>query len=51
MPASTIPRFSARLREGGGTPLIGSTADFEKLFVAAARKGAKVMREADIKPA
>jgi tripartite-type tricarboxylate transporter receptor subunit TctC len=43
------PKLSARLREGGGIPLTGSTADFEKLFVADARKWAKVMRDADIK--
>jgi tripartite-type tricarboxylate transporter receptor subunit TctC len=44
------PKIGARLREGGGTPLTGGTADFEKLFVNNARKWAKVMREADIKP-
>jgi tripartite-type tricarboxylate transporter receptor subunit TctC len=44
------PKLSARLREGGGIQLTGSTADFEKLFVDDARKWAKVMREADIKP-
>jgi tripartite-type tricarboxylate transporter receptor subunit TctC len=43
-------KISARLSEGGGVPLTGSTADFEKLFVDDARKWAKVMREADIKP-
>ena len=44
------PTISARLREGGGIPLTGGTADFEKLFVDDAQKWAKVMREADIKP-
>ncbi len=44
------PTISARLSEGGGIPLTGSTADFEKLFVDDARKWAKVMREANIKP-
>jgi tripartite-type tricarboxylate transporter receptor subunit TctC len=43
------PKLSARLREGGGIPLTGSNADFEKLFVDDARKWAKVMRDADIK--
>jgi tripartite-type tricarboxylate transporter receptor subunit TctC len=43
-------KISARLSEGGGVPLTGSTADFEKLFVDDARKWAKVMREANVKP-
>ena len=46
----TDPKLGARLSEGGGTPLTGSTADFEKLFVEDAQKWAKVMREANIKP-
>jgi len=46
----TDPKISARLSEGGGIPLVGGAADFEKLFVDDARKWAKVMREADIKP-
>ncbi len=46
----TDPTLGARLSEGGGIPLTGSTADFEKLFVADAQKWAKVMREANIKP-
>jgi tripartite-type tricarboxylate transporter receptor subunit TctC len=43
------PKLHARLLEVGGTPLVGSTADFEKLFVADAAKWAKVMHEANIK--
>ena len=46
----TDPKISARLSEGGGIPLVGGAADFEKLFVDDAQKWAKVMREADIKP-
>jgi tripartite-type tricarboxylate transporter receptor subunit TctC len=44
------PKLRARVSEGGGLPLTGTTADFEKLFVDDATKWAKVMREADIKP-
>lgn len=44
------PTLRARLRDGGGIPLTGTTADFEKLFVDDARKWVKVMREADIRP-
>jgi len=43
------PKLHARLLEVGGTPLTGSTADFEKLFVDDAEKWAKVMREANVK--
>ena len=43
------PKLHARLLEVGGTPLVGSTADFEKLFVDDAEKWAKVMREANVK--
>jgi tripartite-type tricarboxylate transporter receptor subunit TctC len=43
-------KISARLSEGGGIPLTGSTADFEKLFVDDAQKWAKVMRQANVKP-
>jgi tripartite-type tricarboxylate transporter receptor subunit TctC len=43
------PKLNARLLEVGGTPLTGSTADFEKLFVDDAQKWAKVMREANVK--
>jgi len=43
------PKLHARLLEVGGTPLVGTTADFEKLFIDDAHKWAKVMREANIK--
>jgi tripartite-type tricarboxylate transporter receptor subunit TctC len=43
------PKLNTRLLEVGGTPLTGSTADFEKLFVDDAQKWAKVMREANVK--
>jgi tripartite-type tricarboxylate transporter receptor subunit TctC len=43
------PKLNARLLEVGGVPLVGSTADFEKLFLDDAAKWAKVMREANIK--
>jgi tripartite-type tricarboxylate transporter receptor subunit TctC len=43
------PKLHARLLEVGGTPLTGSTADFEKLFVDDAEKWAKVMRKANVK--
>jgi tripartite-type tricarboxylate transporter receptor subunit TctC len=43
------PKLNARLLEVGGTPLTGSTVDFEKLFVDDAEKWAKVMREANVK--
>jgi tripartite-type tricarboxylate transporter receptor subunit TctC len=44
------PKLNARLLEVGGTPLVGSTADFEKLFIDDAQKWAEVMHEANIKP-
>ncbi|HTV28182.1 MAG TPA: tripartite tricarboxylate transporter substrate binding protein [Xanthobacteraceae bacterium] len=43
------PKLHARILEVGGTPLVGSTADFEKLFVDDSEKWAKVMREANVK--
>ena len=43
------PTLRARVSEGGGIPLTGSTGDFERLFVDDAQKWAKVMREANIK--
>jgi len=43
------PTLRARVSEGGGIPLTGSTADFEKLFIDDAQKWAKVMREANVK--
>jgi tripartite-type tricarboxylate transporter receptor subunit TctC len=44
------PALSARLGDVGGTPLKGSSADFEKLFVGDSEKWTKVMRTANIKP-
>jgi tripartite-type tricarboxylate transporter receptor subunit TctC len=44
------PALSARLGDVGGTPLTGSSADFEKLFVGDSEKWTKVMRTANIKP-
>jgi tripartite-type tricarboxylate transporter receptor subunit TctC len=44
------PTLRARVSEGGGIPLTGTTADFAKLFTDDARKWAKVMREANVKP-
>jgi tripartite-type tricarboxylate transporter receptor subunit TctC len=44
------PALKARLDEGGGTPLTGSPADFEKLFVGDTEKWAKVIKAANIKP-
>jgi tripartite-type tricarboxylate transporter receptor subunit TctC len=43
------PKLKARILEVGGIPLVGSTSDFEKLFVDDAKKWAKVMREANVK--
>jgi tripartite-type tricarboxylate transporter receptor subunit TctC len=44
------PTLKKRLDEGGGTPLTGSSADFEKLFVGDTEKWAKVIKVANIKP-
>jgi tripartite-type tricarboxylate transporter receptor subunit TctC len=41
--------LSARLADIGGTPLKGSSTDFEKLFVADSEKWSRVMRIANIK--
>ncbi len=43
------PALNARLNEVGGTPLKGSAADFEKLFVADSEKWSRVMKTANIK--
>ena len=43
------PGLSARLAEVGGTPLKGSAAEFEKLFVGDSEKWSKLMRTANIK--
>jgi tripartite-type tricarboxylate transporter receptor subunit TctC len=44
------PKMKARLAELGGTPLVGSPADFGKLIAAETEKWAKVIRAANIKP-
>jgi tripartite-type tricarboxylate transporter receptor subunit TctC len=44
------PALSARINEVGGTPLKGSSADFEKLLVGDSAKWSKVMKAANIKP-
>lgn len=41
--------LSARIAEVGGTPLKGSSADFEKLYVGDSAKWSKVMKAANIK--
>jgi tripartite-type tricarboxylate transporter receptor subunit TctC len=43
------PALKARLGDVGGTALTGSSAEFEKLFVADTQKWAKVIKAADIK--
>jgi tripartite-type tricarboxylate transporter receptor subunit TctC len=43
-------RMKARLADLGGTPLVGSPADFGKLIAEEAEKWAKVVRVANIKP-
>jgi len=43
------PKMKARLADLGGTPLIGSPADFGKLIAEETEKWAKVVRAADIK--
>ncbi len=43
------PALSARLAEVGGTPLKGSSADFEKLFAADSKKWSELMAAANIK--
>jgi tripartite-type tricarboxylate transporter receptor subunit TctC len=44
------PEISARLKELGSIPLVGSPAEFEKTFVGDTEKWAKVIKAADIKP-
>jgi tripartite-type tricarboxylate transporter receptor subunit TctC len=44
------PKLRARLAYLGGTPLVGSPADFGKLIAAETEKWAKVIRAANIKP-
>jgi tripartite-type tricarboxylate transporter receptor subunit TctC len=43
------PALGARLADVGGTPLKGSSAEFEKLFVGDSEKWSKVMRTANLK--
>jgi tripartite-type tricarboxylate transporter receptor subunit TctC len=43
------PALGARLADVGGTPLKGSSAEFEKLFVGDSEKWSKVMEAANIK--
>ena len=44
------PKIKARLADLGGTPLVGSPADFAKLIAEETEKWGKVIREANIKP-
>jgi tripartite-type tricarboxylate transporter receptor subunit TctC len=44
------PKLRARLADLGGTPLVGSPADFGKLISEETEKWAKVIRSANIKP-
>jgi len=44
------PKLKARLADLGGTPLVGSPADFGKLIAEETEKWAKVVRDANIKP-
>ncbi len=44
------PKLKARLADLGGTPLVGSPADFGKLIAAETEKWGKVIRAANIKP-
>jgi len=44
------PKMKARLADFGGTPLVGSPADFGKLIADETEKWAKVIRAANIKP-
>jgi len=44
------PALGARLAAVGGTPLKGSSAEFEKLFIGDSEKWTKLMKTANIKP-
>jgi tripartite-type tricarboxylate transporter receptor subunit TctC len=44
------PKMKARLADFGGTPLVGSPADFGKLIADDTEKWGKVIRAANIKP-
>jgi tripartite-type tricarboxylate transporter receptor subunit TctC len=43
------PKLKARLADVGGTPLLGSPADFGKLIAEETEKWGKVIRAANIK--
>jgi tripartite-type tricarboxylate transporter receptor subunit TctC len=43
------PAFAARLGDVGGTPLKGSSADFNKLFAGDSKKWSELMTSANIK--
>ena len=44
------PKIKARLADFGGTPLVGSPADFGKLIAEETEQWGKVIRAANIKP-
>ena len=44
------PKIKARLADLGGTPLLGSPADFGKFIAAETEKWGRVIRAANIKP-
>jgi tripartite-type tricarboxylate transporter receptor subunit TctC len=44
------PKIKARLADLGGTPLVGSPADFGKLIADETEKWAKVVKFANVKP-
>jgi tripartite-type tricarboxylate transporter receptor subunit TctC len=44
------PKMKARLADFGGTPLVGSPADFGKLIADETEKWGKVVRAANVKP-
>jgi tripartite-type tricarboxylate transporter receptor subunit TctC len=44
------PKIKERLADLGGTPLVGSPADFGKLIAEETEKWAQVIRAANIKP-
>jgi tripartite-type tricarboxylate transporter receptor subunit TctC len=47
--AHTDPKMKSRLADLGGTPLVGSPADFGRLIANETEKWAKVIRAANIK--
>jgi hypothetical protein len=44
------PKIKSRLADMGGTPLVGSSADFGKLIDEETEKWAKVVKVANIRP-